>query len=76
LFKKETPLPNWGKDYTVKKFYNLVYDLHPIFKAVWKSRCTPRVKFFISLIFVDRLNTIIMLSRRHIGDVMPGWSGR
>jgi hypothetical protein len=42
--------PNLGNDYSVKKFYNLVYDLiqaHPIFKSVWKSRCTPRVKFFI-----------------------------
>jgi hypothetical protein len=42
--------PDWGKDFSVKKFYNLVYDLiqaHPIFKSVWKSRCTPRVKFFI-----------------------------
>jgi hypothetical protein len=63
--------PNWGNDYSVKKFYNLVYDLiqaHPIFKSVWKSRCTPRVKFFIWLILVDRLNTKTMLSRRHIGE--------
>jgi hypothetical protein len=40
----------------------------PIQYAVWKSRCTPRVKFFIWLILVDRLNTKIMLSGRHIGE--------
>jgi hypothetical protein len=63
--------PDSGKDYSVKKFYNLVLDLiqaHPIFKSVWKSRGTPRVKFFIWLILVDRLNTKTMLSRRHIGE--------
>jgi hypothetical protein len=63
--------PVWGNDYSVKKFYNLIYDLfqaHPIFKAVWRSRCTPRVKFFIWLILVDRLNTKTMLSRRNIGE--------
>jgi hypothetical protein len=62
--------PVWGNEYSVKKFYYLIYDLiqaHPIFKSVWKSRCTPRVKFFILLILVDRLNTKTMISRRHIG---------
>jgi hypothetical protein len=63
--------PDWGKDYTAKRFYTMVYDLfqaHPIFKLVWKSRCTPRIKFLIWLILVDRLNTKTMLSRRHIGE--------
>jgi hypothetical protein len=52
--------PDWDKDSSVKKFYNLVYDLiqaHPIFKSVWKSRCTPRVKFFIWLILLDTDST-------------------
>jgi hypothetical protein len=63
--------PDWGKDYTAKRFYTMVYDLfqaHPIFKLVWKSRCTPRIKFFIWLVLVDQLNTETMLSRRHIGE--------
>jgi hypothetical protein len=63
--------PVWGNDYSVKKFYTLIYDLfqtHPIFKAVWRSRCIPRVKFFLWLILVDRLNTKTMLSRRNIGE--------
>jgi hypothetical protein len=63
--------PAWGTVYTAKKFYSRVYDLfqaHPIFKLVWKSRCTPRIKFFFWLILVDRFNTKTMLSRRHIGE--------
>lgn len=35
-------------------------------KAIWKSRCTSRVKFFAWLILVDRLNTKSMLHRRHL----------
>jgi hypothetical protein len=63
--------PDWGKDYTAKRFYTMVYDLfqaHPIFKLVWNSRCTPRIKFFIWLVLVDQLLTETMLSRRHIGE--------
>jgi hypothetical protein len=62
--------PIWGKDYTAKRFYDHIYDLiqaHPIFQIVWNSNCTPRIKFFIWLVLVDRLNTKTMLTRRHIG---------
>jgi hypothetical protein len=41
-------------------------EAHPIFKMVWRSRCTPRIKFFAWLILVDRLNTKTMLQRRHL----------
>lgn len=41
-------------------------EANPIFKVVWKSRCTPRVKFFAWLVLVDRLNTKSMLQRRHL----------
>jgi len=41
-------------------------DTHPIFKIIWKSRCTPRVKFFAWLVLVDRLNTKTMLCRRYL----------
>jgi hypothetical protein len=45
-------------------------EAHLAFKIIWKSRCTPRVKFFAWLILVDRLNTNNMLWRRnlHIQD--------
>lgn len=33
---------------------------------MWKSKCTPRVKFFAWLVLVDRLNTKTMLRRRHL----------
>jgi hypothetical protein len=61
--------PIWGNDYTSRKFYKYIFDTieaHPIFKLMWKSSCTPRVKFFAWLIMVDRLNTKTMLTRRHI----------
>lgn len=37
---------------------------------VWKSKVTPRVKFFAWLILMDRLNTKDMLARRHF-NVQP-----
>jgi hypothetical protein len=42
--------------------------LHGVFQIIWKSKCTPRIKFFTWLILVDRLNTKTMLRRRNIGD--------
>jgi len=59
----------WGSAYSSSKFYKTVFqsiDAHPIFKWVWKSRCTNRVKFFAWLVLVDRLNTPSMLKRRHL----------
>ena len=67
---KDTWCPSWGTFFTSKKIYSLVYnmvDAHPVHKVIQKSSCTPRVKFFIWLILVDRLNTKNMLTQRHIG---------
>ena len=36
-----------------------------IFKILWSSKCTQRIKFFTWLLLVDRLNTKTMLLRRH-----------
>jgi hypothetical protein len=61
--------PIWGNTYTAKKFYNHVFSIveaHPVFRVMWKAKCTPRIKFFIWLILVDRLNTKSMLQRRHL----------
>ena len=41
-----------------------------IFTKLWKSKCTPRLKFFAWLLFVDRLNTRNMLLHRHY-NVQP-----
>ena len=35
------------------------------FKWIWKSKCSPKIKFFCWLLFSDRLNTRNMLRRRH-----------
>lgn len=61
--------PVWGNRYTSQRFYQHVFqevDAHPIFKIMWKSRCTARIKFFAWLVLVDRLNTKTMLRRRHL----------
>jgi len=41
-------------------------DAHPIFARLWKSKCTPRIKFFGWLIMIDRLNTKTMLRHRNL----------
>ena len=61
--------PIWGNMYTSHRFYWHVFsevDAHPIFKIIWKSRCTPRIKLFAWLVLVDQLNTKTMLWRRHL----------
>jgi len=58
--------PIWGNKYSSRRFYHQVFsqvEAQPVFKVIWKSRCTPRVKFFAWLILVDRLNTKTMLQR-------------
>jgi hypothetical protein len=62
-------VPMWGNNYTSRWFYTHIFsaiEAHPVYKMIWKSRCTPRIKFFAWLILVDRLNTNSMLQRRHL----------
>ena len=60
---------SWGNSqYTSRRFYQLAFKhliLPNTFKWVWKSKCTPRLKFFAWLILMDRLNTKDMLQRRN-----------
>jgi hypothetical protein len=61
--------PVWGANYTSRRFYAHVFssvEAHRFYKALWKSSCIPRIKFYAWLILVDRLNTKTMLRRRHI----------
>ena len=55
----------WGNQvYSSRRYYKMVFQsFHPslIFKKVWKSKCTTRLKFFAWLMFVDWLNTRNML---------------
>ena len=59
----------WGRQYSSRRFYNYVFSgmaSTPYFKVLWKSQCTPRVKFFVWLVLMNRLNTKTMLRRRHL----------
>jgi hypothetical protein len=57
------------KKYPSRKYYQMVFEhlqVHQILKAIWKTKCIPRIKFFLWLLLVDRLNTRTMLLRRNI----------
>ena len=60
---------SWGNSQdTSGRFYQLAFKhlvLPNTFKWVWKSKCTPRLKFFAWLILLDKLNTKDMLQRRN-----------
>ena len=57
----------WGNDiYSSRKVYTRAFSCIPApytFSWIWKSQCTPRIKVFAWLMFVDRLNTRSMLQR-------------
>ena len=67
----------WGSHiYSSQKFYALGFrnlQAPRSFTWLWKSKCTPRIKFFGWLLLVDRLNTRNMLRRRHF-HVDAGYS--
>jgi hypothetical protein len=69
---KDVWLYQWGNaTYSSRKLYKLAFQnvpAHPIFAWLWKFKCTPRVKFFVWLVLVDRLNTKVMLKRRNLFD--------
>ena len=53
-------------NYSAKKLYTVAYSTMQAprnFSWLWKSQCTPRVKFFAWLMLLDRLNTRVMLRR-------------
>lgn len=61
--------PVWGNKYSSRRFYAHIFsavDAHPVYRMVWKSRCTPRIKIFAWPVLVDRLNTRTMLQRRNM----------
>jgi hypothetical protein len=56
-------------EYTSKRYYSYIFgtmEAHPIFKVMWKSSCTRRLKFLAWLVLVDQLNTKTMLRRMHL----------
>jgi hypothetical protein len=59
----------WGTvEYSPKAYYKFCFrecTAHKAFVWLWKSKCTPKLKFFWWLVLVDRLNTRNMLRRRN-----------
>ena len=59
----------WGsKSYAASKYYKFCHrniTPHDAFLWLWKSKSTPKLKFFCWLLLADRLNTRNMLRRRH-----------
>jgi hypothetical protein len=60
----------WGtQTYSPKKLYTLAFshiEVSLVFDGIWKSKCSPRLKFFAWLVAVDRLNTKDMLHWRNL----------
>jgi hypothetical protein len=59
----------WGASYSSSQYYKYCFSQlkpHDAFLWIWKSKCTPRVKFFTWLVLSDRLNTRNMLRRRNL----------
>jgi hypothetical protein len=58
----------WGSKYTAAKFYNHIHahiQVSSVYRWIWKSCCTMRIKCFTWLLLSDRLNTRDLLQRRH-----------
>jgi hypothetical protein len=59
---------DWGDSFTSIRYYKNIHaniQVMMAFKWLWKSCCMMRVKFFVRLLLVDRLNRRDMLQRRH-----------
>jgi hypothetical protein len=61
---------DWGATvFTSQKYYQYCFrdiTVHAAYGWLWKSKCTPKMKFFCWLLISDRLNTRNMLRRRNI----------
>jgi hypothetical protein len=58
----------WGTKYTPSKFYNFLFARLPrdeVLNAIWKSKALPKLKVFTWLLFMDRLNTLDIMQRKH-----------
>jgi hypothetical protein len=58
----------WGTEaYTPSKYYNFLFALVPpdnALRAIWKSKCMPKLRVFAWLLLKDRLNTKVMMIRK------------
>jgi hypothetical protein len=53
------------KKYTSNKFYSLNFkSIAMSFKWIWKAKITKKLKFFIWLVFRDRINSRNLIKRK------------
>lgn len=60
--------------YSSRKYYKSVFSnlpASPIYKKMCHSKCTPRMKFFMWLVVVDRLNNTGSMLLRRTYNVQP-----
>ena len=59
---------SWGnKTYTSAKYYNFIFARAPqnkVLQSIWKSRCLPKLRVFVWLLLMDRLNTKDLMLRK------------
>jgi hypothetical protein len=58
----------WGEKYTPASFYKFMFGQLPkdiALNAIWKSRTLPKLKVFLWLLMMDRLNTRDFILRKH-----------
>lgn len=58
----------WGAKYSSRHFYAFYFKdvtADEVFRWIWKSKCTMKIKVFAWLLAADRVNTKNMLKRRH-----------
>jgi hypothetical protein len=58
----------WGDKYTPSRFYNFLFEQLPQDQAlheVWASKSMPKLKVFLWLLLIDRLNTQDIMQRKH-----------
>ena len=59
----------WGNDrYTSARFYKFIFEssiCDPSYNSIWKSKCLPKLKVFLWLLYYDRLNTKDLMVRKH-----------
>jgi hypothetical protein len=58
----------WGRKYTSARYYHFLFERvpkHEIMVAIWSSKTLPKIKVFLWLLMLDRLNTRDIMSRKN-----------
>jgi hypothetical protein len=58
----------WGDKYAPSKYYKFLFGQLPkdiALNAIWKSKSLPKLKVFVWLLLMDRLNTRDLMLRKH-----------